>query len=47
MSLDPRDLKYFAMVAEHGNLRRAAEALELSQPGLSKGIVPIDVELRV
>ena len=36
MSVDPRDLKYFAVVAEHGNLRRAAEALELSQPGLSK-----------
>lgn len=36
MSLDPRDLKYFAVVAEHGNLRRAAEALDLSQPGLSK-----------
>jgi DNA-binding transcriptional LysR family regulator len=34
--LDPRDLKYFAVVAEHGNLRRAAEALDLSQPGLSK-----------
>ena len=36
MGLDPRDLKYFAVVAEHGNLRRAAEALDLSQPGLSK-----------
>jgi molybdenum-dependent DNA-binding transcriptional regulator ModE len=36
MSLDPRDLRYFAVVAEHGNLRRAAEALDLSQPGLSK-----------
>lgn len=31
-----RDLEYFAVVAEHGNLRRAAEALDLSQPALSK-----------
>jgi DNA-binding transcriptional LysR family regulator len=36
--VDPRDLKYFAVVAEHGNLRRAAEALDLSQPGLSKSL---------
>lgn len=34
--MELRDLEYFAVVAEHGNLRRAAEALDLSQPALSK-----------
>jgi len=36
--MEPRDLGYFAVVAEHGNLRRAAEALDLSQPALSKSL---------
>ena len=31
-----RDLQYFTVVAEHGNLRRAAEAIGISQPALSK-----------
>src|SRR5262245_15007862 len=38
MNLELRDLCYFAAVAEHGNLRRAAEALDLSQPALSKSL---------
>ena len=33
-----RDLDYFAVVAKHGNLRRAAESLDLSQPALSKAL---------
>jgi len=36
--MEPRDLEYFAVVAEYGNLRRAAEALDLSQPALSKSL---------
>jgi DNA-binding transcriptional LysR family regulator len=36
--MELRDLEYFAIVAEHGNLRRAAEALDLSQPALSKSL---------
>jgi len=36
--LDARDLEYFAVVAEHGNLHRAADALELSQPALSMSL---------
>ena len=36
--MEPRDLEYFAVVAEHGNLGRAAEALNLSQPALSKSL---------
>ena len=31
-----RDIEYFAVVAEHGNLGRAAEALGLGQSALSK-----------
>ena len=34
--MEPRDLHYFAVVAEHGNLRRAADAIGISQPALSK-----------
>ncbi len=34
--MESRDLQYFAVVAEHGNLRRAAEAIGISQPALSK-----------
>ncbi|MBI3044976.1 MAG: LysR family transcriptional regulator [Betaproteobacteria bacterium] len=33
-----RDLEYFAAVAEHKNLRRAAGVLDLSQPALSKSL---------
>ena len=38
MKIEQRDLEYFAVVAEHGNLGRAAEALELSQPALSMSL---------
>lgn len=34
--MEQRDLQYFAIVAEHGNLRRAADAIGISQPALSK-----------
>jgi len=33
-----RDIEYFSAVAEHGNLGRAAEALGLSQPAISKSL---------
>jgi DNA-binding transcriptional LysR family regulator len=33
-----RDIEYFAVVAEHGNVRRASEALGLSPPALSKSL---------
>ena len=36
--MELRDLQYFSVVAEHGNVRRAAEALELSPPALSKSL---------
>jgi DNA-binding transcriptional LysR family regulator len=38
MSVDLRDLEYFAVVAQHGHLGRAAEALGLGQPALSMSL---------
>ena len=35
MKIELRDLEYFAVIAETGNIGRAAEKLELSQPALS------------
>lgn len=36
--MELRDLEYFAVVAQHGHVGRAAESLELSQPALSKSL---------
>jgi DNA-binding transcriptional LysR family regulator len=36
--MELRDIEYFAVVAEHGNVTRAAEALDLSPPALSKSL---------
>jgi DNA-binding transcriptional LysR family regulator len=36
--MELRDIEYFAVVADHGNLGRAAEALGLSTPALSKSL---------
>ena len=36
--MELRDIEYFAVVAEHGNLRRASDALGLSHPALSKSL---------
>ena len=44
MKLGQRDLEYFAVVAEHGNLGRAAEALRLSQPALSMSLRRLEQE---
>ena len=38
MSMDLRDIEYFAVVAQHGHLGRAAEALGLGQPALSMSL---------
>jgi DNA-binding transcriptional LysR family regulator len=35
MTISRRDLEYFAVIAEHKHIGRAAEALDLSQPALS------------
>ena len=36
--MEIRDLEYFAVVAQHGHVGRAADALGLSQPALSKSL---------
>jgi DNA-binding transcriptional LysR family regulator len=38
MSMELRDIDYFAAVAQHGHLGRAAEALGLGQPALSMSL---------
>jgi DNA-binding transcriptional LysR family regulator len=43
--MELRDIEYFAVVAEHRNLRRAAEALGLSQPALSKSLRRLESSL--
>lgn len=38
MKIEMRDIEYFAAVAEHGHVGRAAEQLRLSQPAVSKSL---------
>jgi DNA-binding transcriptional LysR family regulator len=38
MKIEPRDIEYFAVVAERGHVGRAAEAVGLTQPALSKSL---------
>lgn len=45
--LDSRQLRYFLAVIEHGALRRAAEALGLTEPALSKSIRQLEQSLGV
>jgi DNA-binding transcriptional LysR family regulator len=45
MDLDTRLLRYFAVVAEEGNLTRAAQRLFVSQPALTKQIKQLEGQL--
>src|SRR5215475_2176125 len=45
--MELRDIEYFAVVAEHGHLGRAANALGLSQPALSKSLRRLERDLQV
>jgi DNA-binding transcriptional LysR family regulator len=42
-----RDIEYFAVLAEHGHVGRAAEALRLSQPAVSKSLRRLEDALEV
>ena len=44
--MELRDIEYFAVVAEHGNLRRASEVLGLSPPALSKSLRRLEESMR-
>lgn len=47
MSIEFRDLEYFAVLAEHGHMGRAAEALDLSQPALSLSLRRLENAVQV
>jgi len=47
MSLDPRQLRAFLAVVEAGSLGRAAEALHLSEPAVSRIIKRLEAQLHV
>ena len=47
MDVDTRLLRYFAVVAEEGNLTRAAERLFVSQPALTKQIRQLESQMGV
>jgi DNA-binding transcriptional LysR family regulator len=42
--MDPRRLLLFAAVVEHGSITRAASALHLSQPSLSRQVASLELE---
>lgn len=44
--MELRDIEYFSVVAEHGHLGRAAEALGLSTPALSKSLRRLEKSLQ-
>ncbi|MBC7779868.1 MAG: LysR family transcriptional regulator [Proteobacteria bacterium] len=43
--MEPRDLEYFRVMADHGQLARAAEALGLSQPALTKSLQRLESDV--
>src|SRR3954447_11776614 len=47
MDVHLRDLRYFVAIAEHLHFTRAAEALHVSQPTLSKQVRALEGQLRV
>ena len=44
--MELRDIEYFAVVAQHGNVRRASEALGLSPPALSKSLRRLEASMQ-
>jgi len=45
--MDLRQLKYFVVVYEHGNMSRAAEEIPISQPALTRSVRMLEDELGV
>jgi len=45
--MDLRQLKYFVVVFEHGNMSRAAEEIPISQPALTRSVRMLEDELGV
>ena len=45
--LNPRDLHIFAVVAEHGNISKAADTLAMSRPVVSRTIAGLERSLAV
>src|SRR5262245_45744690 len=45
MTIDLRRLRHFIAVAEHGNFGRAASAVYLTQPALSRSIQALEAEV--
>jgi DNA-binding transcriptional LysR family regulator len=45
--MELRDIEYFAVLAEHGHFGRAAAALGISQPALSKSLQRLEGVLEV
>src|SRR6267143_6082115 len=45
--MELRDIEYFAVIAEHGHLGRAADVLGLSQPAFSKSLRRLEQALQV
>ena len=43
--MEIRTLRYFLAVCEHGTMSRAAEALHVTQPALSRQIAALEREL--
>src|SRR5947199_8460052 len=45
--MELRDVEYFAVIAEHGHLGRAAQTLNISQPALSKSLGRLEAAVGV
>jgi LysR family nitrogen assimilation transcriptional regulator len=47
VSIELRQMRYFAAVVDHGQISSAARALHLAQPALSQSVAALERELGV